>query len=100
MHIHALVEYFFNHTADVSPFIGAGLGVSAIGFDGGNLDGDGTGGASVELNVGILFRLSEVIGMQLEYKLTSFEMDENIDGFPASIDTTANSFLVGLTIHI
>jgi len=99
-HFHALVEYFFNHKSDVSPFIGAGLGVSAIGFSGGLLDDDGTGGTSIELNAGVLFRLTERVGMQLEYKYTDFSLDEDIDGLYTNIDTNANSFLVGVTIHL
>ena len=45
------------------PFIGLGIGVSAIDADGGN-------------------------------------MDEDIDGFNTKIDTSANTLLLGLTIHI
>ena len=100
IHTHALVEYFFNPKSSMMPFIGLGIGVSAIGFDGGNMDGDGTGGSSYELNGGVLFRLTDVIGVQVEYKYTSFNMDEDIDGFNTKIDTSANSLLFGLTIHI
>ena len=100
LHIHGLVQYYFNSSNSVSPFIGAGIGVSAIGFDGGLLDGDGTGGASVELNGGVLFRVSERIGIQLEYKYTDFDMDEDIDGLRTNIETSAHSVLVGVSIHI
>lgn len=100
IHTHALVEYFFNPKSSIMPFIGLGIGVSAIGFDGGNMDGDGTGGSSYELNGGVLFRLTDVIGVQVEYKYTDFNMDEDIDGFTTKIDTSANSLLLGLTIHI
>ena len=100
IHTHALVEYFFNPKSSIMPFIGLGIGVSAIGFDGGNMDGDGTGGSSYELNGGVLFRLTDVIGVQVEYKYTNFNMDEDIDGFTTKIDTSANSLLLGLTIHI
>ena len=100
IHTHALVEYFFNPKSSMMPFIGLGIGVSAIGFDGGNMDGDGTGGSSYELNGGVLFRLTDVIGVQVEYKYTDFNMDEDIDGFTTKIDTSANSLLLGLTIHI
>ena len=100
LHTHALVEYFFNPKSDIMPFIGLGIGISAIGFDGGNMDGDGTGGSSYELNGGVLFRLTDVIGVQVEYKYTDFNMDEDIDGFNTKIDTSANTLLLGLTIHI
>lgn len=99
LHTHALIEYFFNSHGDVSPFIGAGIGVTGIGFSGGTLDGDGTGGSSTELNAGVMFRLSTHIGIQVEYKLTSFKADEDIDGYNTNIDTKASSLLMGLTIH-
>jgi len=99
-HVHALAEYFFTLTDNVYFFIGAGLGFSGIGFSGGNLDGEGTGGKSFEINDGFLFRLSERIGLQIEYKYTSFEMDEDIDNQRTNIDTTSHSLLLGLTIHI
>ena len=85
LHTHALVEYFFNPKSSTMPFIGLGIGVSAIGFDGGNMDGDGTGGSPYELNGGVLFRLTDVIGIQVEYKYTDFNMDEDIDGFNTKI---------------
>lgn len=100
LHTHALVEYFFNPRSNILPFIGLGIGVSAIGFDGGNMDGDGSGGSSYELNGGVLFRLTDLIGVQVEYKYTDFDMDEDIDGFATRIDTSSNTFLLGLTIHI
>jgi len=99
-HFHALGEYFFNHTEKIAPFVGVGVGFSAIGFTGGVLDDEGTAGLSVELNGGVLFRLSELIGLQLEYKFTSFEMDDEIDNLQTNIDTTASSLLLGLTIHL
>ena len=100
LHIHGLVEYFFNPRGGISPFIGGGIGVSSIGFDGGNLDGDGIAGASIELNGGVIFKLSDLIGLQVEYKYTDFQMDESIDGFSANIDSSANSLLVGITLHL
>ena len=100
LHTHALVEYFFNHTSNIMPFIGFGIGVSAIGFDGGNMDGDGTGGSSYEVNGGVLFRLNDLIGVQVEYKYTDFNMDEDIDVFTTNIDSSAHTILLGLTIHI
>jgi opacity protein-like surface antigen len=99
-HFHALAEYFFNNNDNITPFIGAGVGVSAIGFSGGNLDDDGTAGLSFELNGGVMFRLTDIIGLQLEYKLISFEMDEDIHSLRTNIDTTASSFLIGLNIQI
>lgn len=100
VHIHALAEYFFNSKSSVSPFVGVGIGVTGIGFDGGVLDGDGTGGDSIELNGGVLFRVSERVGFQVEYKYVDFDMDENIDGFTTNIESTSQSLLFGVSIHI
>lgn len=100
VHLHALAEYFFIPRGEVSPFVGVGMGISAIGFSGGILDEEGTGGTSVELNGGVLFRLSEIVGLQVEYKYTRFDIDANIDKLYTNIDTNANSLLLGLTIHI
>jgi hypothetical protein len=100
LHVHALAEYFFSPKSSVSPFVGAGIGVTAIGFDGGTLDNDGTGGGSIELNGGVLFRISERIGFQVEYKYVDFDMDEDIDGFTTNIESTSQSLLFGVSIHI
>lgn len=99
-HVHALAEYFFTLTDNVYFFVGAGIGFSAIGFSGGNLDDEGTGGLSYEINDGFLFRLTDRIGLQVEYKYTSFEMDDDINKQHTNIDSTSNSLLLGLTIHI
>lgn len=99
MHIHGLFEYFLRPTGSVSPFFGVGLGVSGIEFSGANLDDKSSGGASIELNAGAIFRISKRLGMQLEYKYTQFEADDNIDGQNTNIDTDVNSLLVGWTIH-
>ena len=99
-HVHALAEYFLTLTKQTSIFLGAGYGFSAIGFSGGNLNEKGSGGASYELNGGMLLRLSETFGVQLEYKYTSFDIDANIDSQQTNIDSTSNSFLLGLTIHL
>lgn len=100
MHIHALAEYYFNSTGSVSPFIGAGLGVTAIGFNGGVLDEEGTGGESIELNTGILFKISDSVGFQLEYKYTNFDMDEDIDDLRTDIETDSHSILFGVGIYL
>ena len=99
-HIHALAAYYFNHTGLVSPFVGVGLGVTAIGFDGGILDDEGSGGESIELNGGVLFRMSERVGFQIEYKYVDFDMDEDIDGLRTDIESESHSLLFGVSIHI
>ena len=99
-HTHALVEYFFMPKESVSPFIGGGIGFSAIGFSGGVLDDDGSAGSSIELNAGVQFRVSQRVGIQLEYKYTNFNMNENIDSLSTKIDSTANSFMLGVSIFI
>lgn len=100
LHVHALIEYFLRPTGNVSPFFGAGLGVTGLEFSGVNLEDKSTGGSSIELNAGALFRISKRLGMQVEYKLTLFDADDNIDGLRTNIDTNAHSFLIGWTIHI
>lgn len=99
-HMHALIEYFPHPTSDISPFFGAGLGVAGVEFSGANLENKSTGGSSIELNAGALFRISKRLGMQIEYKYTQFDLNDNIDGLNTTIDTNANSFLIGWTIHI
>jgi len=99
-HVHALIEYFFMQSAKSSFFIGAGYGFSTIAFSGGNLHEKATGGSSVALNGGFLYRISERIGLQLEYTYTDFEMEEDIDNQPTNIDSSSDSLLLGLTIHI
>jgi opacity protein-like surface antigen len=100
LHVHAVAEYFFSPKSSVSPFVGAGIGFTVIGFDGGTLDNDGTGGGSYELNGGVLFRISERVGFQVEYKYVDFDMDEDIDGFTTNIDSSSQSLLFGVSIHI
>ena len=99
-HVHALVEYFFPVMDKSSFFIGAGIGFSAVGFTGGNLHEKGTGGRSFELNGGYLYRISDIIGVQLEYKYTKFDMEEDIDSQPTNIESSSDSLLLGLTIHL
>lgn len=99
-HLHALIEYFFTSKESSSFFVGAGYGVSAIGFTGGNLNEKATAGNSFELNTGVLYRITDVIGITLEYKFTYFKMEEDIDSQPSNIDSSVHSLLMGLTIHI
>lgn len=100
VHVHALIEYFLPLMDKGSFFIGAGYGFSAIGFSGGNLHEKGTAGRSIELNGGLLYRINDKLGVQLEYKYTDFDMEEDIDSQPTNIDSTSDSVLLGLTIHI
>ena len=100
IHIHALAEYFFNPTGSVSPFIGGGIGVTGIGFSGGILDEEGTGGESIEFNGGVLFRLSKRVGFMIEYKYIDFDVDEDIDGFATNIESESQSLLFSATIHL
>jgi len=100
LHVHALAEYYFNSSGSVSPYVGAGLGFTAIGFNGGLLDEETTAGESIELNGGILFRVSDTIGINLEYKYTDFDVDEDINGLRTDIDTESHSILVGVSIHL
>lgn len=100
VHVHALIDYFFSRIERTSFFIGAGYGFSVIGFTGGILNDKVTAGNSLELNGGVLYRFSEHIGMQLEYKYTYFDMKEDIDSQPSNIESSSNSLLLGLTIHI
>ena len=97
-HFHALAQYYFNSKETVSPFIGAGLGFTGITFDGGLLDDEDTSGLSIELNGGVLFRLSDRIGLQVEYKYTDFDVDDEIDGFRTDIDTNSHSLMFGVAI--
>jgi opacity protein-like surface antigen len=98
VHTHALVEYFFYPDESVSPFVGGGAGLTTLVFTGGNLDGDRTSGLSFEVNGGVLFHFSEHVGVQFEYKLSQFNLNDNIDGLDAKIDSTASSVMAGLTI--
>jgi hypothetical protein len=100
VHIHALAEYFFYPQDSFTPFIGGGIGVTGMGFSGGVLDDDGTGGGSIELNAGMLFRMSKMLSVQVEYKLTSFDMNEDIDSQYTDVSSTANSVMMGLNIHL
>lgn len=100
IHIHGLVEYFFTPTSDVMPFVGFGLGFSSIGFNGGVLDEESSAGGSYELNGGVIFKVSETIGIQLEYKYTDFDIDDDIDGLNTEINTNAHSLLLGVSIHL
>lgn len=99
-HIHALIEYFFTRMGNASLFAGAGYGVSVIGFTGGNLNEKATAGRSIELNGGVLYRITDIIGVQLEYKYSFFDMEEDIDSLSSNIDSSSNSLLLGLTIHL
>lgn len=95
-----VVQYYFNNTGTASPFIGFGLGGTGIAFDGGSLDGDSSGGANVQLNAGMLFKFSEMFGMQVEYQYNTFDVDESIHNTITDIETYSHSVLVGLTIHL
>jgi opacity protein-like surface antigen len=100
VHVHGLVEYIFTPGSDVMPFIGLGIGFSSIGFSGGVLDDESSAGESYELNGGVIFKLSETIGIQLEYKYIDFDIDDDIDGLNTEINTDAHSFLLGVSIHL
>ena len=100
IHVHGLAEYFFNHTGTVSPFLGLGVGFSSIGFNDGILDEESSGGESFEFNAGVLFRTSDRIGFQIEYKYTDFDMDEEIDDLPTDIESESHSVHFGVSIHI
>ena len=98
--VNGLVEYYFNSKGASSPYIGFGLGGMGIGFDGGTLDGDSTGGRSFQLNAGMLFKLTETFGMQFEYQYNTFDVDDSIHSNYTNIDTYSHSLLIGLTIHL
>lgn len=95
-----VVQYYFNSTGTTSPFIGFGLGGTGIAFDGGSLDGDSSAGANIQLNAGMLFKLSETFGMQFEYQYNTFDVDESIHNNITDIETYSHSLLLGLTIHL
>jgi len=97
VHTHILGEYFFQPQQTISAFAGGGFGVTGLRFSGGSLDDKHTSGASIELNAGAVFKLSNLLSVQFEYKLTSFNADENINGSTTSIDTTASSLLMGVS---
>jgi opacity protein-like surface antigen len=99
-HIHFLAEYFFNPQGSMSPFIGGGFGFTGIGFNNGLLDDEASVGESIELNAGLLFRLSERVGFQLEYKFVDFDIDEDIDGFLTNIESESHSLMFGVSIHL
>lgn len=97
VHAHLLLEYFFNQQESVSQFVGGGVGRTTIVFSGGNLDNERSTGSSFELNGGVQIHISNRIGLQFEYKLSKFELDDNIGGLNARIDTIASSVLAGLS---
>ena len=99
-HVHALAEYYFNSKGTVSPFVGAGIGITGITFNEGVLDEESTSGGSVELNGGIKFRVSESFSLQLEYKYTNFDVDEDIDSLNTNIDTDSQSLMVGVAMEL
>lgn len=99
-HSHALLEYFFNHTGSVSPFVGGGFGFAAVSFDDGTLGDESAAGGAFEFNAGVLFRVSDAVGVQIEYKASAFDIDEDIDALRTDIDTTSHSLLFGVTIHL
>jgi len=100
MHVHGVAQYYFNHKGAVSPFLGLGLGFSAISFNSGILDDETSSGGSYELNGGVLFKVSETIGLQVEYKYTDFDIDDAIDSLNTNIDTDSHSVLVGVSITL
>ncbi|UCE88622.1 MAG: porin family protein [Pseudomonadota bacterium] len=100
VHSHFLAQYYFNRQGTVNPFVGGGLGFAAIAFDGGTLDGKASVGVSAQFNAGVLIRLSQRFGLQVEYKYLDFDIDEDIDGLRTDIDTSANTLFLGMTIHI
>ncbi len=97
-HFHALVQYYFNSKESISPFIGAGFGFTGIAFNGGLLDDESSSGLSYELNGGVLFRITDLIGVQVEYKFTDFDVDDSINGFRTDINTDSHSLLFGVAI--
>jgi opacity protein-like surface antigen len=99
-HIHAVAEYYMNPTGSVSPFIGLGIGFSAISFDGGVLDEESTSGESYELNAGLRAAITDSIDMHFEYKYTDFDMDDDIDNLNTNINTDSHSLMLGVAIRI
>ena len=95
-----VVEYYFNPKGKSSPFIGLGLGGMGIVFDGGSLDNHSTSGQSLQLNAGMLFKITDTFGMQLEYQYNTFDVDESIHSNVTNIETYSHSLLIGLTIHL
>lgn len=95
-----VIEYYFNPQGNSSPFIGFGLGGMGIAFDGGSLDGHSTSGGSIQLNAGMLFKITEMFGLQFEYQYNTFDVDESIHSNLTNIETYSHSLLIGLTIHL
>lgn len=96
-HTHFLGEYFFQPQETISAFAGGGFGLTNLRFKGGALDDKRSSGASIELNAGMVFRLSDLLSIQFEYKLSNFNADENINGATTNVDTTASSMLMGVS---
>lgn len=105
-HVYGVIQKFFLPEGTVKPYIGIGAGYAGIQFDA-NINGaiaddhdDIAFGFSHEIFAGVEFTVSDRVGIKLEYKQFSIDIDEDIGLRDIDVDTDGDGFFAGVSIRI
>ncbi len=105
-HIYGVVEKIFNPEGSFKPFVGIGVGASSMIFDA-NVNGkiddgynDFAADFSYQIYTGAEVKLTDKIGVSLEYKYFDIDISDDIDDRHINIESDGHALFVGVAIHI